>query len=295
MAIAVNDVRSNPNEQIYHAVNVLKRSPRLRRLFPAICAGGKKPKTVTQLMKTSGYKRIVVLQLGGKLADQQLVQKTKIDGETAYEKDRFLAENKRKIITIVENPTRLNTLPTKYSPKSSPNYAHIRISIAGAKIQISEATCDDFDQFARVRKVQNAPLKEISERAFKDGVRKLIGENGEFKDWGGERNDVYTSKLRHKGKRRAIAFAFKGPGTKGVLTPRKLGKNGDQIQRLFLSPAEIFVVQYRDQIDQSVVEQMRAFATLNSVREGKRIWYGVIDGDDTLRLLAAYPRHFRVK
>ena len=123
----------------------------------------------------------------------------------------------------------------------------------------------------------------------------MIGENGEFKDWGGERNDVYTSKLRHKGKRRAIAFAFKGPGTKGVLTSRKLGKNGDQIQRLFLSPAEIFVVQYRDQIDQSVVEQMRAFATLNSVREGKRIWYGVIDGDDTLRLLAAYPRHFRVK
>jgi hypothetical protein len=31
----------------------------------------------------------------------------------------------------------------------------------------------------------------------------------------------------------------------------------------------------------------RVFATMNSVREGKRIWYGVIDGDDTNRLMAA--------
>jgi hypothetical protein len=80
-----------------------------------------------------------------------------------------------------------------------------------------------------------------------------------------------------------------------VLTPKKLGKNGNQIQRLFLSPAEIFVVQYHSQIDQDVIEQMRAFAALNSVREGKRIWYGLIDGDDTNRLLAAYPRQFGLK
>jgi hypothetical protein len=271
MAIAVNDVRSNPHEQIYHAVTVLKRSPRLQRVFVAISAGGKKPKTVTQLMKITGYNQVVVLQLGGKLADEQLVQKTKVDGETAYEKDRYLAAKRTKIISMAENPAKLKALPTKYSPKSSPGKTPIRVSITGAKIQISEATCDDFDQFGKVKKIRAAPRRTLSEKAFKDGIRKLIGENGEFKDWGGERNDLYTTKLRHKGKRRAIAFAFKGPGTTGVLTPRKLGKNGDQIQRLFLSPAEIFIVQYHSQIDQSVIEQMRAFATLNSVREGKRV------------------------
>jgi hypothetical protein len=41
-----------------------------------------------------------------------------------------------------------------------------------------------------------------------------------------------------------------------------------------------------------VIEQMVAFATMNSVREGKRIWYGVIDGDDTNRLMAADPKAF---
>jgi hypothetical protein len=97
------------------------------------------------------------------------------------------------------------------------------------------------------------------------------------------------------GTRRPIAFAFKGPGTTGVLTQRKLGKNGDQIQRLFLNPAEIFIVQYHGEIGQAVTEQMKAFASLNSVREGKVIWYGLIDGDDSNRLMAAYPKHFRFK
>jgi hypothetical protein len=132
----------------------------------------------------------------------------------------------------------------------------------------------------------------ISEKAFKAGILTLIGDKGDFQDWGGEKNDLYTTKLKFKGKRRAVAFAFKGPGTQGILTPRKLGKNGDQIQRLFLGAAEIFIVQYHAQIDQSVIEQMVAFATMNSVRERRRIWYGVIDGDDTNRLVAAYPRAF---
>jgi hypothetical protein len=168
-------------------------------------------------------------------------------------------------------------------------------SSRGAKVQIKEATVDDFDQFAKIRRMKPTSAPKISERAFKDGVLKLIGETGKFQDWGGEPNDLYTTKLRHQGQRRAIAFAFKGPGTSGVLTPAKLGKNGDQIQRLFLSPAEIFIVQYHEAIAQSVVEQVKAFASLNSIREGKRIYYGIIDGDDTNRLIMAYPKQFGLK
>jgi hypothetical protein len=292
MPVSVSDARSNPNDQIAHAANVLKRSERLRSVFESVCRGGKKPKSVAQLMKATGYSQVAVLQLGGKLADQQLVHKVRADGETLYEKDRFYAANRLKIIRLATNPAKLKNLPTKYSPKIAVSPV-IKIAIPGAKIRVSEVTCDDFDQFAKVRKVKvsSAP-KKISEKAFKNGILKLIGETGNFQDWGGEPNDLYTSKLRHKGKRRAIAFAFKGPGTTGVLTPKKLGKNGDQIQRLFLSPAEIFIVQYHDQISQAVVEQVKAFASLNSVREGKLIWYGIIDGDDTNRLLAAYPRQF---
>lgn len=71
-----------------------------------------------------------------------------------------------------------------------------------------------------------------------------------------------------------------------------MGKNGDQIQRLFMSSAEVFIVQYWDQIDESVIQQMTEFAKAKSVSEGKEILYGVIDGHDSNRLIKAYPRAF---
>ena len=131
------------------------------------------------------------------------------------------------------------------------------------------------------------------EAKFKEGIKRILHEKGRFKDWGGERNDLLTTRLWLKGKRRATAFALKGKGLRRKLTPALMGKNGDQIQRLFSSPAQVFLVQYWDQIDESVLEQMSAFAKAKSAVEGKEIWYGVIDGNDSNRILKAYPSVFR--
>jgi hypothetical protein len=292
MAIAVSDARSNSNDQIAHAANALRSSPRRKKVFTEIYRGKRKAKTVAELMKATKLTQVAVLQDGGKLAGLHIVNQIKIAGKTAYEKDAFYAANKTRVLSLANNPAKLKALPTKYSPKASPGGGPFRVIVQGLKVQITQVTCDDFDQFAKVKGVVSGPAQKISEKAFKDGIQKLIGDTGKFQDWGGEKNDLYTTKLKYKGQRRSIAFAFKGPGMQGTLTPRKLGKSGDQIQRLFLSAAEVFIVQYHSQIDQSVIEQMIAFATLNSVRERKRIWFGVIDGDDTNRLLKAYPRQF---
>ena len=130
------------------------------------------------------------------------------------------------------------------------------------------------------------------EMRFKKGIAKILGEGGRFRDWGGERNDLYTDRVRLAGRRVPAAFAFKGRGTRGVLTPKKMGKNGDQIQRLFKTPAEVFLVQYWGQVDESVVEQMAEFAKAKSAVEGSTVYFGVIDGDDSNRLLQAYPKAF---
>jgi len=245
-------------------------------------------------MRLTKYGQVEVLQLGGKLADQQLVHKTKVGKATAYEKDRFFATNRQKILRYAINPTSLKHLPTKFSPRV-PAAGPLRVTIRGIRVRITEITVDDIDQFAAVKKIKSASERVISESAFKRGIQRILREGGKFQDWGGEPNDLFTTKVRLKGKRVATAFAFKGPGTSGVLTPAKLGKNGDQIQRLFLSPADIFIIQYHGQIGQAVVEQMKAFATINSVREGKHVWYGTIDGDDTRRVLAAYASKFKMR
>ena len=105
--------------------------------------------------------------------------------------------------------------------------------------------------------------------------------------------DLFTSRFRIAGRRRPVALALKGPGAKGKLTPGKMGKNGDQIQRLFEAPAEVFLVQYCRQIDLAVPAQMRQLAIVKSLMAGTRVFYGVIDGKDSTRLVRAYPSAFR--
>ena len=72
-----------------------------------------------------------------------------------------------------------------------------------------------------------------------------------------------------------------------------MGKNGDQIQRLFEAPAEAFVVQYCRQIDLTVLAQMRQLAIAKSLMTGTRVLYGVIDGTDSRRIVRAYPTAFK--
>ena len=134
-------------------------------------------------------------------------------------------------------------------------------------------------------------MKPLPEKKLKGAFAKIIGEKGSFKDWGGEKSDLYSTKLRFKGQRVPAAVAFKGKATKGKLVPGKMGKNGDQINRLFDEPAAVFLVVYCGQIDSSIISQMQAFA-IGKALSGQRISYGVIDASDIGRLAAGYPTHF---
>jgi hypothetical protein len=290
---SVSDARSNPNDQIAHAATVLKRSAKLRKMFDAICGGGSSPKSVAKLMELTGYNQVEVSQLAGRLADQQLVHKMKVGPNTQYSKDRFYSANRRKILGLATDPAALKKFPTKVSPRSTSS-TPIKVVLHGIKVSVKQLTCDDIDQFRKIRKIKSAGKVRISEDAFKKGIQKIIAQPGTFKDWGGESNDLFTTKVIVKGKRIPTAFAFKGPGKSGPLTPGKLGKNGDQIQRLFAAPADLYVVQYHDQIAQSVVEQMEAFAKVNAMHGAKKVFFMIIDGSDTNRLMAAYPKEFGI-
>ena len=81
---------------------------------------------------------------------------------------------------------------------------------------------------------------------------------------------------------------------KGILTPAMMGKNGDQIPRLFKSPATLYVLQYWDQVGEAIYEMMKTYATVRSINwVGDKISYVVIDGLDSARILKAYPKAFK--
>lgn len=293
MTLSVSDIRSNPNDQIAHAARVLGRSQHCKAVFEAIYKGKKKIKAVKEIEKITRLRRIRILQEGKKLANNSIVKQTKLNREIAYQQDVFYLQNKKRIISLAGNKSKLEKFPTKINPKL--NNTSIKITLPKRVVNIKQLFIDDIDSFSFVKRIRN--IKEqnspIEEKKFKKGIQKIIKEKGKFTDWGGEKNDLFTTRIKIKNKRISAAFAFKGQGTKGKLTPKLMGKNGDQIQRLFNSTAEAFLVQYWDTVNESVIEQMKSFATAKSALENKKIYYGVIDGQDTQRLLTAYATYFK--
>lgn len=160
-------------------------------------------------------------------------------------------------------------------------------------LQHLEVHIDGIDTFCRVGDNSKYPTKKaleqlrtVPEEDVKHAFAQIIGEPMVPKDWGGERSDLYTSRVEINGKRISTAFALKGPAQFRPMTLAQLGKNGDQIDRLFTEPADLFVLQHCHEITPPVRGAMRAYAQ----QIGRPRLYCIIDGYDTIRILEAYSK-----
>lgn len=283
---SVTDFLSNLHDQLVNSARLMIRAPQRQSIFEAIYHGQKQEKTVQEIMMITGLSQIRVLNEGKKLGP--LVEKVR----GGFRKKKELAPHYKKILSLARNRKKLEKVPTKVRPASRTD--SLRITVNYPKSEAGKAThitIEDINSFSRA-KTTPSNIGIIAEEKIKAGFQKVIGERGTFKDWGGERSDLFSSKLRVNGRRRATAIAFKGKGTKGKLVPKKMGANGDQVNRLFDEPAEVFLIVYCGQIDSSVVSQMEAFAVAKKAIHGRQVYFGVIDADDLGRIAAGYPRIF---
>lgn len=125
-------------------------------------------------------------------------------------------------------------------------------------------------------------LKDVPEKTVKELICRLLGEAEVPKDWGGEEADLFSSNLSVAGKRFSAVFLLKGPARFHEMTLADCGKNGDQIYRLFNTPAEVFVVQHCHKISPAVRKTVEAYALSQYSRSCR---YTLIDGYDTARIL----------
>ncbi|MFL6090447.1 MAG: hypothetical protein ACJ71Z_09930 [Aeromicrobium sp.] len=154
---------------------------------------------------------------------------------------------------------------------------------------------DDVDTFARSSEVAAtdvakyaAPIFDVPEDYIKRMVAEIAGEPYVQKDWGGEFDDMFSGQAQLKARRVTTTFMFKGPGLRRkVLRPKDLGSNGDQIDRMLLQPAELFVVQFVGKIEASVRRQLQR-GIVSRRAEGSAAVGTLWDGADTARLAAAY-------
>jgi hypothetical protein len=286
--------RANIDDDISNCAKLIGRSKHRRSVFAEIYRGKKEWKTVAEIAKEVRLKPKRVLEEAKRFVSHKYVNQKKIEGETAYSKDPTLNLHKAKILSAAGNKAKFAKLPTRSRPHASGGVT-VSIQLKRSDPKPSKITVDDVQSFRLVRNIngidRNLKLGGIREERIKAGFKKILGETHDFKDWGGEKNDLYTSKFYLGSSRKDAAFAFKGRATSGTLTPKKMGANGDQVARLFASDADVFFIVYHGKVDESIHVQMRAHALALSLG-GKSVTYGVIDGDDLNRLYRAYRKCF---
>jgi len=158
-----------------------------------------------------------------------------------------------------------------------------------------QISVDEIDSFKEAKNVSTdfaasfVPLK-ITESQIKTWFAEIVGEPFTQKDWGGEPHDLFSNRVKLRGRRIPTAFLLKGPAVKGQLTISKCGKNGDQILRLVKAySARLFIVQFVGNIHPYVIDTLETHVAYESMK-GKKLLFCVIDGVDTARIFLAYGK-----
>jgi len=299
----VTEFPATAPEQIDFFAKLLSRSQQKRDVFVEVYRGQqKRPKTAEEIGWRIGLSAKRVLEIAGPLAAHKLFEQVKIKGRPiGYRKYAHINAVKTQILRLATDRKKLAKHVTVRKPVATVTVRLVQDQRRTGSVFVDarHITIDDIDNFRRVRAYKPGRLPKklptpLPESAFKAGVARILGNRGSFKDWGGERNDLYTTRLAIKGKRCPTAMGFKGPAVRPPLTPGKMGKNGDQIQRLFTSPARVFLVQFEGEIAETVPEQLQQLAIAKSAELHQPVWYGAIGREDSARLRIKYKDKFSV-
>lgn len=167
------------------------------------------------------------------------------------------------------------------------------ISRANPDLKPALVQIDDIETFSAAHDISAAEIVEyatpfdVPEEYIKRMLMEILGEPYHQKDWGGELDDLFTGQVQFGGRSVTASFLLKGRGLSGPMKQRNLGKNGDQIDRLLLQPAELFVVQHVHKVVVGVRRELER-GVLARRYHGHAATGTVWDGADTARLAAAY-------
>jgi len=300
----VSDTSSNRRDQIANFAEILLDAPARQKIFKAIYRGKKATKTIGEIATATGYSAKRVATIAGPLAHGEKLfeqSRERHDGKvtTVYKKIPFLSRNRQEILSKAKSRRVLDHYHTKTNPKIKVNvripkghkvFVRVPFRVRSKFIRVEEIK--EFSKAGKIKSTSGLSPARLSEAKTKAGFLHLLRETKTPKDWGGENNDIFTDRITVAGKKRRAAFALKGPAKRGALVPGKMGKNGDQIQRLFDTPATVFIVQYEGEVKESIYKLMEELAKARAVTAGETFW-GVFDDSATKQLRKAYPSAFR--
>ena len=131
---------------------------------------------------------------------------------------------------------------------------------------------------------------ELPEDAIRTALEDILAVPFKSEHSPAELNDLYTANVKICGRHVPTAFMLKGPG---VRTPKleikHCGKTGNQLVKLFDSPAELFVIQFVGNVSEHVIKDVEQKTEARRAA-GKPASFLVLNGQDTARLLMAYGK-----
>src|ERR1700674_1607833 len=258
----VSDSSSHRREQIANFAEILRNSPARQKIFKAVYRGKQRSKTIGEIARATGYSAKRVAEIAGPIArGEKLFEqgRARHDGRmtTVYKKIDFVVTNRSKILDLALHKNKLAAFHTKSNPKINVHFnkdqkitVRVPFRIRSESIRVEDIK--EFSKTGRIKATSHMRPARLPEKKMKQGILQLLGETKTPKDWGGENNDIFTDRITLFGKKRRAAFALKGPAKKGALVPKMMGKNGDQIQRLFDLPATVFIGQFEGEVKESI-------------------------------------------
>lgn len=285
MVIKVSDSLSHSPNQIDTAAELIGRSKYKRAVFERVCFEKRKKVSLDQIVSETELPRQQLMNAAKFLADSGIIEQIK-GHSTVYRKNSSLCKQTKKILSMAGNEEKKAKFRKKFFQKEG----KVILKFSDKKrTDIISTSIEDIDQFKKIKDTPNQEYMDLKENDVKDKLIGILREKGEYKDWGGELYD-FSTYVKINGKRLRAVFALKGRGKKiKKLRLKDMGKNGDQIDRMFMAAAQVFFVQFVGQVGEDIFNSLENNAKAKSFTMGQKIYYGVIDGNDTARIFKTFP------
>lgn len=273
----------NPN-QISTAAELIGSSEYKRAVFERVCFGKRKEVSIDQIVFETRLPRRQLMNAANFLADNGIIEQEK-EHVTTYKKNCPLCNQRAKVLSLSGNEVKKANFRKKFLGKED----KIIVKIYNKKtVNATQISIENIDQFKKIKSTPNQTYMDLKEKDVKEKLSKILKEKGEYNDWGGEFYDLSTY-VKINGKRLRAVFALKGRGKKiNKLRLKDMGKNGDQIDRMFMADAQVFFVQFVRQVGEDIFISLKTNAMNKSFMTGRQIYYGVIDGNDTARIFKTF-------
>ncbi|HEU5367622.1 MAG TPA: hypothetical protein VFU69_04125, partial [Ktedonobacterales bacterium] len=118
----------------------------------------------------------------------------------------------------------------------------------------------------------------------------IIGESFVPKDWGGENQDLYTSRMMLDGQRVQTSVILNGPGKVPANEMRlaDLGTRGNQLLNMIrITSSTLYILQSVKPVSEDIVDTFERFIR-DERNSGHQCYFCIIDGQDTAEILYAY-------